>query len=154
MIKTGSFAAKAASPLEFIKSPEKGTPGVKVTIELKAGPNTGERIDWIGWLTDKTTQRTGESLTLMGYDGENPASIQKKEFIAVIEHETYNNTAGEEKTRPRVAWINDPSGGGRLDPMTATEVAGSKERLKAALTAAKAKAGKAAAKDDETPDFG
>ena len=152
MIKTGSFAAKAASPLEFIKSPEKGTPGVKVTIELKAGENNGERVEWIGWLTEKTTQRTQESLALMGYDGDSEASVMKKEFIAVIEHETYNNAAGEEKTRPRVAWINDPSGGGRLDPMTSSEVSGAKERLKAAATAAKAKA-KGSGKAEDEPRF-
>ena len=149
MIKTGSFAAKAASPLEFIKSPEKGTPGVKVTIELKAGENNGERIEWIGWLTDATTARTGESLTLMGYDGDDPASVTRKEFIAVVEHETYVNKAGESKVRPRVAWVNDPSGGGRLDPMSGAEVAGAKDRLKAALTAAKAKAGQAKASNPE-----
>ena len=154
MIGTGSFAAKAVSPLEFIKSPEKGTPGVKVVVELQAGENKGERIDWIGWLTDATTARTGESLTLMGYDGSDPASIQRKEFIAVIEHEQYTNKAGESKTRPRVSWINDPSGGGRLDPMSGAEVAGAKERLKAALTAAKAKAGsKPTGNADDEPRF-
>lgn len=139
MIGTGSFAAKAASPLEFVKSPEKGTPGVQVVVELKAGPNVGERITWIGWLTEATTARTGESLSYMGYDGSDPSSVMKKEFIAVIEHETYQNTAGETKTRARVAWINDPSGGGRMAPMTGPEIAGAKERLAAALTAAKSK---------------
>ncbi len=59
MIRTGSFAARAAAPLEFVKSPERGTPGVQVHIELKAGPNMGERIEWIGWLTDATMARTG-----------------------------------------------------------------------------------------------
>ena len=147
MIATGNFAAKGAAPLEFVKSPEKGTPGVKVAVELKAGPNTGERIEWVGWLTDKTTHRTGESLTLMGYDGSDPATVTRKEFIAVIEHETYNNAAGEQKTRARVAWINDPSGGGRMDPMTAPEVAGAKERLKAAMAAAKAP--KSTGKDED-----
>jgi hypothetical protein len=148
-MNTGSFAAKAAKPLEFIKSPEKGTPGVKVLVEIKAGPSSGERIEWIGWLTDKTTQRTGESLTLMGYDGESPESVMKKDFIAVIEKEQYKNTAGEDKERFRVAWINDPSGGGRLDPMNAAEVTGAKERLKAAMTAAKAKASKPTNAEDE-----
>lgn len=149
MIKTGSFAAKAAGPLEFVKSPEKGTPGVKVTVELKAGENLGERIEWIGWLTDATTVRTSESLALMGYDGSDPESVMRKEFIAVIEHESYTNKAGESKQRPRVAWINDPSGGGRMDPMTTPEIAGAKERIKAALAAAKAKAAKPTNPEDE-----
>lgn len=149
MIGTGSFAARAAAPLEFVKSPEKGTPGVSVHIELRAGPHMGERIEWIGWLTDATTARTGESLSFMGYDGSDPASVMQREFIAVVEQETYTNKAGESKVRPRVAWINDPSGGGRMDPMTAPEVAGAKERLKAALTAAKSKAVKAVSAEDE-----
>lgn len=149
MIGTGSFIAKAAAPLEFVKSPEKGTPGVKVQVELKAGPNSGERIEWIGWLTDATTQRTGESLSLMGYDGSDPSSVMGKEFVAVVEHESYTNKAGEAKARPRVAWINDPSGGGRMDPMTAPEVAGAKERLKSAMLAAKNKTPKAVSPEDE-----
>lgn len=149
MIGTGSFAAKAASPLEFIKSPEKGTPGVTVAIELKAGPNMGERIQWVGWLTDATEVRTGESLALMGYDGESPDSVMRKEFIAVIEHEEYKNKDGATKTRARVAWINDPSGGGRLDPMTAPEMADAKARLKVAMLAMRAKAAKPASAEDE-----
>jgi len=148
MIGTGSFAAKAAGPLEFVKSPEKGTPGVKVVVELKAGPNTGERIEWIGWLTDATTARTGESLALMGYDGSSPDTVMIKEFIAVIEHEQYTNKAGEAKTRARVAWINDPTGGGRMDPMSKSEIAGAQQRLKAALTAAKSKAGRNSSEDE------
>ena len=149
MIATGSYAAKASGPLEFVKSPEKGTPGVQVTLELKAGPNTGERITWIGWLTDSTTSRTGESLSLMGYDGRTAESVMQKEIVAVIEHEQYTNKAGEPKTRARVAWINDPTAGGRMDPMSSAEVAGAQQRLAAAVTAAKAKAGKASNSDDD-----
>src|SRR5271166_4957657 len=110
MIGTGTFAARGVSHIEWSKSPEKGTPCAKVMVELKAGPNSGERIEWIGWLTEATTSRTGESLTLMGYDGKDDASVTGKEFLAVIEHEEYQNKAGETKSRARIAWINDPSG--------------------------------------------
>jgi hypothetical protein len=149
MIATGSYAVRAAEPLSFVKSPEKGTPGVKVTLRLEAGPDKGAHIEWIGWLTDATTARTSESLALLGYDGNDPASVMTKEAIGVIEHEEYTKKSGEKAQRPRVAWINDPTGGGRMDPMTPAETAGAKERLKAAFAAAKAKAGKPVDPADE-----
>jgi hypothetical protein len=149
MIGAGSFAARAVGPMAYIKSPDKGTPGVEVTVELKAGPNTGERIQWVGWLTDRTLSRTTEALSYMGWDGSDPETVTRQEFVAVVEHEEYTAASGETRTRARVAWINDATGGGRLTPMTNTEVAGAQERLRAAFAALKVKSAVVAKADDD-----
>lgn len=153
MIASGTFRSKAAGPLEFVKSPDKGTPGVKVIVQFKEGPDAGSTLEWIGWLSDKTTARTGESLGYMGYDGSDPASVMRNEFISVVEHEEYTKTDGSVAKRPRIQWINDPNGaGGRMVPMSATEVVGAQDRLKAAMLAAKAKAA-APVNEEDIPRF-
>ena len=141
MIATGSYRAIGVSA-SLEKSPDKGTEGVRVTIRLEEGSDKGAQIDWVGWLTDKTLARTAESLALMGYDGENLETVRSKAFVVVIEHEAFTRNNGESATRARVAWINDPTGGGRMDPMNVAEVAGAKARLKAAMALAKQKSAK------------
>lgn len=148
MIASGSFKARGTE-LAYAKSPDKGTPCVTVTVRLEEGPDKGSLIDWVGWLTDRTIARTGESLALFGYDGEDPKTVGLKEVIVVIEHEEYDRTNGEKATRARVAWVNDPNGAGRFQQMTAPEIAGAKDRLKAAMTAAKAKQPPSAVAADE-----
>jgi hypothetical protein len=136
-IASGTFTMKAAGPLEFVKSPEKETPGVKVICSYVDGPNVGQTIEWIGWLSDKTAARTSESLGIMGYDGDDPASVTKQPFQGVTEEEEYDKADGSKGTRPRLKWIN---GASRMVPMNVAEMSGAKERIKAAMLAAKAKA--------------
>ena len=146
MIATGTYRARGLS-LTFSKSPEKGTECAVVMLRLEEGPDKGANIEWVGWLTEKMTERTASSLALMGYDGVDLASVSKSEVIAVIEHEEFTRANGEKGARARVAWINDPGGAGRFQQMSGTEVAGAKDRLRAAMTALKAKG--AAAPQDE-----
>jgi hypothetical protein len=151
MIASGTFAARGTS-LKFAKSPDKGTECVVVMMRLLDGPDKDATIDWVGWLTDKTTARTQEALALMGYDFHDDASVTKNTVQVVIEHEEYERANGEKGLRPRVAWVNNPSGAGRFDTMGAVEVAGVKERMKAAALAAKNKAG-APVSDADEPRF-
>lgn len=143
MISTGTYRAKAIRPIQWSESPEKHTPGAVVRIKILEGPEgtKDQSIDWVGWLSDKTVERTQESLATMGYDGDDDASVMRNEFEVVIEHETFTRTNGEQDTRPRAAWINKPGGAGRFDAMGPAEIAGAKARLKAAALAAKNKSG-------------
>lgn len=147
MLSEGKFLSRG-SDLKFGNFGEKGTPGVQVTMTMKEGPDVGLSIEWIGWLTEKTSARTGESLALMGYDGSDDTTVGKRDVVSVIEHEPYTKKDGTPATRARVQWINDPAAGGQFVAMNAAEVAGAKERLKAAMLAAKA-AKPAAAVDPE-----
>jgi hypothetical protein len=143
--------ARASGPLSWITSPEKGTPGVEVTFRLLEGPDKDATIRWVGWLSDSTVSRTQESLGLMGYDGDRDESIQGNEVNLVIEDEEYPKKDGSTGRRPRVRWVNSLSGGGGFEPMSAAQISGAKERLKAAALAAKSK--KPAAPAAEEPQF-
>ena len=152
MIATGNVRARAATPMSLVKSPDKGTPGVQITFRLLDGPDKDSAIDWIGWLSEKTTGRTAEALGLMGYDGDDPTTVTRKDVVLVIEHEEYSKADGTQAKRAKVAWVNDPSGGGRMEMMSVTEAAGAKDRLRAALMAVKSKAA-ASVKPEDEPRF-
>ena len=145
-IVSGTFEMVAAGPLEMVASPEKGTPGVRVYCKYIDGPNKDQTIEWIGWLSEKTSVRTGESLANMGYDGEDPSTVTRSKFQGVTEEEEYTKADGSTGSRPRLKWINGTS---RMVVMSGAELAGAKDRLKAAMLAAKAKAGNSAAAESE-----
>lgn len=94
-------------------SKNKGTPQIAVCLEILRGPYAGQRITWMGYFTDKTEERTLQSLRLLGFEGADIDKFESQrptnEVIAVVEHETY-----EGKLRAKVAWINDPSFGGGM----------------------------------------
>lgn len=136
-IESGTYTMKAAGPAEMVKSPEKGTPGVKVVCLYMDGPNVNKTIEWMGWLTEQTMARTAESMAHMGYDGSDLSTVTRQCFQGVTEYETYDKADGGQGERARLKWIN---GASRMVSMSAGEQAGAKERLKSAFLAAKAKA--------------
>lgn len=145
MIAEGTFLARAAGPLQWVKSPEKGTQGIHVMFILKDGPDAGQRVDWTPWITDNTSQRISESLEYMGYDGENDASAAQKDVLVVVKHET-NPKDG--KTYARVAFVNDPNRA-RFESLSGAELTAAKSRLKAARAASKASNASTGSADDE-----
>jgi hypothetical protein len=155
-IESGTYTMKATGPAKLVKSPEKGTPGIEVICQYMDGPNVGKTIEWIGWLTEQTIARTGESLGHMGYDGSDLSTVTRQCFQGVTEYETYDKTDGSQGERPRLKWIN---GASRMESMSPAEMTGAKDRLRAAMLAVKAKAshGQAAGSfqqlDDEEPAF-
>ena len=87
------------------------TEAVQVIVEIQDGEHKGERYRWDGWLTEKTAQRTLESLRHLGWETDrldDLRGIDSKDAVAVIEHET-NEQNG--KTYARVQWINGVGAG-------------------------------------------
>jgi hypothetical protein len=116
MIANGTYMARAAGPLVWGKSEVKGTPQVTVTFRIEdEGPFKGRLIEWRGYMTDATRERTGESLAILGYDplSENPdVTVVRNVAAIVIESEDYTSpTNGKVYTNARVKWINDPNRG-------------------------------------------
>lgn len=113
LISEGSYMARGTS-LTLVNSTNKKTPGATVVFAIAdEGPFEGKLIEWTGWLTDKTADRTAESLEFCGYDGTDPKTISKNLVQIVIEHETYakkDEATGEEKVyvNAKVRWVNDP----------------------------------------------
>lgn len=107
MIPAGKHPARAISH-EYGITPNKGTKFVRVQFELLSGEHSGQVVSWDGWFTEKTLERTMDSLENCGWDGvslSNPQGIGSKDCVVDIEHEEH-----EGKTYARVKWVNRPGG--------------------------------------------
>jgi hypothetical protein len=133
---------------------EKGTPCAQVACSLLEGPDKGQTIEYVGWITEATEARTAESLALFGYDGENATTITRNKVALVIEHEDYTTNAGASKKRARVKWVNDPArAGAKFDALEPAMEIQLKSRLKG-LMLAQAAAKPAKPADADKFDFG
>lgn len=154
MIQPGNYIARALKPATLEKSPKQGTPCVRVTFQLSDG---GAAIDWVGWLTEKTKDRTVESLEYMGFDGTDLSTVTKNEVQLVIEPEEYENDKGEKKTAMRVKWVNR-IGGGAMSALDAAEEQRIRQDLRGLILGRQANGPKKAAPPSTMPgtsfDFG
>lgn len=101
-ITCGAWRAKAISA-DFGRT-AKSSEQVAVLLEFLDGPNQSQRITWYGYFTEKTADRTLESLMIAGWDGDDLyelVGLGTTDFEAVVEEDTY-----EGKTRTKVQWIN------------------------------------------------
>lgn len=148
----GTYKARAVAPAVVAKSSQKETPGITVSLRLEDGPNKGAIIEWTGWLSDGAKPRTIESLVLMGFDGDDLASVQKNEVIAVLDNET-REYEGKTYTETRVKWINDPSraSGAKFLPLSDAEKAVIAGDIRAAVAVHRAAAAKSEEKALEFP---
>lgn len=109
MIARGTYTARAGS-FEFGVT-AKDSDFVSVEFEIRGGPaHVGERIGWRGYFTEKTTDRTLESLKHAGWDGRDVMLLQglgSRDCQIVVDHEEYDG-----KTYARVQWVNAHGGGG------------------------------------------
>src|SRR5688500_1276083 len=139
MIKEGTYTAKGVeAKLGFTAA---GKEQVAVRLRL----SSGEGITYFGYFTEKTTERTLESLRHLGWAGEDLfdlSGIDQNEVEIVVEHEEYETDSGELKTSAKVRWINAIGGGG-IAMKSTMDVAQAKafaQRMKATAIAAKRKA--------------
>ena len=105
----GIYRAKAISHV-LGESKNKGTPQSQVAFELSQEGYEGQRIDWLGYYTEKTEDRTLESLRIAGWTGDDLSAAElpglgSTEVDLVIENEEW-----EGKTRSKVQWVNKPGG--------------------------------------------
>lgn len=98
---------------EFGKSSNKGTDQVVANLKILDGPHEGKVVPWIGYFTEKTLDRTIESLRNLGLKGDDITGARTQPMDNVVpvtvEEETY-----EGKTRLRIGFINKPGSGGGL----------------------------------------
>jgi hypothetical protein len=109
MLSPGYYRARA---VEYaLGKTQNGTRQVAVRFEVldEQGAPGGERVTWYGYFTEKTAERTLESLQYCGWEGDDVTDltgIERNEVQIVVEHEEY-----EGKTNARVAWVNRAGGG-------------------------------------------
>lgn len=112
-IKPGTYKALLVD-WGIEKSPEKGTTAVALTFRLSTDAGQQD-LTWRGWLTEKTTERTFDTLEVLGFKGTSiedlidgkmgasrPLNLAKV-VECVVAHQEYNG-----KVYARIDWINDP----------------------------------------------
>ena len=109
MIPAGRYQAVPTKAELGETSTGKEQVGVEFEITT-AGEHTGHRVVWFGFFTEKTTERTIESLRVCGWTGTDITDLtsvgQASPVVElVIDHEEYNG-----KVTAKVQWVNRAGG--------------------------------------------
>ncbi|HAM59861.1 MAG TPA: hypothetical protein DCQ64_32395 [Candidatus Rokubacteria bacterium] len=119
---------------------DKGQVNLAVSFPVKDAEGNERFIVWRGYFTEKTTDRTIESLRYMGFEGDdlsNLVGLDKNQVELVIEDEEY-----EGKTYERVQFINKAGGALTKQPLVGEKASAFAAQLKGAFRAFDAAAGK------------
>jgi hypothetical protein len=99
----------------------------------------GQHITWYGYFTEKTEERTIESLRICGWTGtdlDNLEGIDTNEVQLVIESEEYDG-----KMRSKVRWVNRTGGLAMSSPLDEGQARSFAARMKGKVLAFDQKAG-------------
>ena len=121
-----------------------------VSFEILRGPQAGRTISAFLYFSEKTVERTIESLRYCGFTGDDLDKFSDQnpdvEVEIVVQHDTYQG-----KTKAKVQWINAPSRGfvlqETLDTKSMKKFAA---QFKVALKAAKPVTGTKAVREEPT----
>jgi hypothetical protein len=140
MIENGIYLA-TPMPGAALGYTSKGTESVGVEFVLK---ESGQRVSWYGYFSEKTTERTIEALRFCGWTGQDLSDLseigqdQNVEVNLVIEQEEY-----EGKVRAKVQWVNRAGGLAMASPLDANQAKSFAQRMKGAVLAFDQKTGPA-----------
>lgn len=118
-IGAGTYRARASGECVLGSSKNKGTPFIEFCLKIQSGENANGMVKYTGYFTENTNERTIQSLQLCGWQGDDLSEfsdgglhgLDANEVDIVVEIETYRREGeDEERSRPRVAWINRPGG--------------------------------------------
>lgn len=113
-----------------------GTEQVALLFEVTDGPCKGQLITWYGYFTDKTAERTFESLEYAGWGGKSlldMSGLGSRECEIVVQH----RESAEGREYAEVRWVNRLSSGtiAVKDEMNSAELAAFEKRMRGALLA-------------------
>lgn len=123
LLPAAKYTAQAVDG--YLSHTKDGKEQIVVKFAVIGGQFDGQSVDWTGFFTEKTFDRTIKSLRYCGWQGDDIADltgIDRHEVEIVVEHNEYN-----EKLYPRVSWVNQIGGKGR---MPADEVRAFAESIK------------------------
>lgn len=158
----GRYKARAIAPVNLGTSKEKGTPFVECYFEITDGENKGGRARWTAYFTEKSAERTIESLQIAGWGGDDVGEfadgelhgLDANEVEIVVELEEYEKD-GEKRVTPRVQWVNRL--GGYLNvqnAMTKEAAASFGDRMKGLVLKVREKSGSKPAGDGTDFNYG
>ena len=131
-LETGTHRAKAVQGNAVLGFTSGGKEQVAVLLRFIGGPNDGQHVTWYGFFTEKTEERTLESLRFLGWQGSDISDLSTvgdddaPEVDAVLEEET--NDRGESNVRVR--WINRIAGVALKDRMNESQAKAFAARMK------------------------
>ncbi len=136
-LKPGTYNARAShATLGYTKD---GKEQVGVELLVLDDDFQGERITWFGYFTEASSERTLESLRLLGWKGDDLFDLQgidENQVSIVVVEDEYQG-----KTQIKVRWINAPGGMAMKAPMSDTQAREFSARRKGAVRAFKQKSG-------------
>lgn len=116
-IVNGTYRARASGEVVLGESSIKGTPYIKLCFEIASGPNAGGRARWTAYFSERTRERTIQSMQYCGWEGDDVGEfvdgklhgLDRNEVDIVVELESWTGKDGEPRTTPKVRWVNRTS---------------------------------------------
>jgi len=102
MIPKNKYTARAVG--HDLGVADSGKEFIAVEFEIQSGEHAGDRLTWRGFFTEKTAERTIESLRYCGWKGDDLTDMTgfgSTLVQIVVDHESY-----EGKTYARIQWVN------------------------------------------------
>lgn len=138
------YKAKAAE--WSLGETSQGNPQVVVLFNILDEGAQETRLTWYGYFTEKTTDKTIESLRICGWQGEDLTDLtglDTNEVSLVVEDEEYTDEqSGQVSTRARVRWVNKAGGLSVKQPLTGEKAQAFAASMRAAVRAFDAASGK------------
>lgn len=155
LITPGTYTARAVE--SGLGKTQGGKPQVAVRFQItQDGEWKGQHLTWYGYFSDKTKERTFESLEAAGWSGESlrdMSGIGSCECAIVVEHEPDQ----QGMVRARIRWVNRIGALSIKEQLSSDEVDGLDRQLKGDLLAWKQQRPqqrKPAPKEDDSFSFG
>jgi hypothetical protein len=128
-----------------------GKEQIAVTFDFVDAAHAGKSMTWFGYFTEKTEQRTFETLRTCGFKGTDLTDLsslsgETPTVELVVEAEEYNG-----EWRPKVKWVNNIGGGSLKSPLVGDQAKSFAARMAAKMKAFDATAGKSAAPAPKAP---
>jgi hypothetical protein len=141
MIKIGTYTGVGVG-IEYGVSQEKKTEFVKVTLQIKGGEFDSQLCSRDLYFSEKALARTLEALralgcTFPGNDITNTEGFGGTTVTFTVEHETYTNADGHEKTFAKIGFINSGHGIKPELVMDAAKKAAFKARMAGTIASSK-----------------
>lgn len=132
-LTSGKFRAKGiAGALGYTSN---GSPQVAVELRILDDGHAGDSITWFGFFSEKTQERTLESLRILGWktdDLSNLDGITDNEVSVTMEEEEYNG-----EVRLKAQWINRLGGIALKERMTPVQAKAFAQQMKGAAIASR-----------------
>jgi hypothetical protein len=127
-VANGTYRATAESAV--LGTTKTGKEQIAVQFKLT---DLGVRLTWRGFFTEKTTDRTFESLRACGWAGDDVSAVTfppGNEVEIVVENEEYDG-----KVHPKIQWVNTIGGASVQNAMDPVQAKSFGARMKGALIA-------------------